>query len=319
MDQIQQLKPFETLKYAVLDCGTNTFNLLVVEWRDETLSTIYNKKFPVKIGKGGIHKGYITEDALDRAEKAIAFHMSTVKELKVDKLQCFATSAMRDASNGPTFQTEMLERYGLQMRIIDGDREADLIYKGVQMAMPISENSIIMDIGGGSTEFILANSNEILWKKSYALGVSRLLEILKPSDPVSQEDITSLHNYLEEQLGELFSACKEYRPKLLIGSSGSFDTLAEMISKIIHQETDFDLPKSAEFSHTELYQIFDRLLPSTLAERLQMDGLVPMRADMIVHSSLFIRYIIEKLKIERTFLSSYALKEGALQEMILNP
>jgi exopolyphosphatase/guanosine-5'-triphosphate,3'-diphosphate pyrophosphatase len=304
------------MKYAVLDCGTNTFNLLVVEKEGDDFRTIYNEKFPVKIGKGGIHKGVLTSEALDRARKAIAYHMSTIKELKVDQFQCFATSAMRDTGNGPEFRLEMKKTHGLEMQIIDGDREAQLIYQGVQAAMPIEVPSLIMDIGGGSTEFILADANGIQWKKSYPLGVSRLLEIIQPADPVSENDIRRLKQHLDDALAELYALCDKHKPIHLIGSSGSFDTLVEMIAKNLKGQTDFELPKSQLIEEADFRKIEELLLPSTLAERLQMKGLVHMRAEMIVFSMIIIRHIKENLKLRQTFLSAYALKEGALLEMV---
>jgi len=163
---------------------------------------------------------------------------------------------------------------------------------------------------------VLADSQGVHWKRSYPLGVSRLLEMIGPEDPVTQVDVRRLQYHLDNSLEDLYDICSALKPEQLIGSSGSFDTIVEMIALGLHGDSHFQLPISQLIEEEELQQIHDLLLPSTLAERLQMRGLVSMRAEMIVFSVIIIMHIKEKLNLRRTFLSAYALKEGALTEML---
>ena len=304
-------------RIGVLDLGTNTFNLVISELFEKDFKVIYNEKIPVKIGKGGIHKRTIVPEAEERALQALRTHRSTLEEYNVSDFSAFATSAMRDAENGEKIKTRIKNELEIDVQIIDGMREAELIYKGVQLAVGSSEQPVlIMDIGGGSTEFIIAKGDQILWMYSYPLGVSRLLEILTPNDPMTQEDRDRFTQHLNRELVELDDAIATYQPKTLIGSSGSFDTLVEMIAQQFYG-TSWKDEIRYEFDIADFHKIAEIIIPSTLDERLAMPGLVPMRAEMMVLSTLFIDYVWKKYELEQMLQSNYALKEGVIAEHLL--
>jgi len=194
------------MRIAIIDLGTNTFNLLIAD-KDENgnFSTVFKNKIPVKLGEGGIDKGLIAPKPYQRGVKALENHIKTINEYKVDKHRAFATSAIRSTSNGHLFVKEVDELLGLKIEVIDGSKEAELIYYGVKEAVPFEETfDLIIDIGGGSTEFIIANNKGISWAKSYQLGVSRLKELFKPSDPISDKEIKKIEAYFESNLKDLF-------------------------------------------------------------------------------------------------------------------
>jgi exopolyphosphatase / guanosine-5'-triphosphate,3'-diphosphate pyrophosphatase len=173
---------------------------------------------------------------------------------------------------------------------------------------------LIMDIGGGSTEFIIANKNEIFWKQSFQLGVSRLLEKFKPSDPITEENIQEIERFLDQTLEPLFTALNKHGSKTLIGSSGSFDTIAEMIAHKFYSIEILKGKKKYKFQLDDYQWAHQYLLDSDIEKRLSTAGIISMRADMIVLSSIFIQYIITRVKIKKMKLSTYALKEGALDQ-----
>ena len=149
---------------AILDFGTNTFNLLIAERKERGFSILLSSKQPVKLGRGGIQANRITPDAIERGFVAIQNHMETIGNYEVDEIRAFATSAIRNAANGEEFTQEVYRRFGFRTRIIPGNREAELIYKGVRQAVSLrEENDMFMDIGGGSIEFILCNYQGIVW------------------------------------------------------------------------------------------------------------------------------------------------------------
>ena len=154
------------MRNAILDFGTNTFNLLIVEdGNGRELNIIHISKEPVKLGRGGIHRKIITEDAFLRGIKAIENHFQRIKEFGAEKTYAFATSAIRDANNGKAFIREVKDKFNLYVNVIPGEREAELIYKGVRMSCGFSDETVlILDIGGGSNEFIIANKKQIYWK-----------------------------------------------------------------------------------------------------------------------------------------------------------
>ena len=300
------------MKTAIIDLGTNTFNLLIVEGK----TTLYKTKIAVKLGEGGISKGYIAEAPFQRGLNALQTHLQTIEKYQVKHTLAFATSAIRSASNGVEFVAKVKIELGLHIEVIDGDKEAELIYLGVQQALDLGDgNKLIMDIGGGSTEFIICNKKEIFWKQSFQLGAARLLELFQPQDPITSTEVKSIEGYLENTLTPLWAALKKFPCDTLVGSSGSFDTLADVIA---HQFYDISILKGKttyDFKLSEYYWLHDYFLKSNLQKRLNTPGMIPMRADMIVISSVFINYLLKRQKMCTMKLSTYALKEGVLETL----
>ena len=298
---------------AVIDLGTNTFNLLIGRVENGEIVAEHRSKISVKIGAGGFLEKKINEPAFSRGLVAISKHLETIEKYEVRQVLAFATSAVRDASNGQSFVDEIYRKFGVKVAIISGDREAELICAGVQASAYFGEEPLlIMDIGGGSTEFIIAGGSAILWKESYPLGVSRILEMLSPEDPISENDLNELNGLLENSLGDLSKALKEFPTNHLVGSSGSFDTLSELILQGKYQVKTGIKGNRYDFRLEDYRDIHEVLLKSTLEERLQMPGMLEMRAEMMVISSAIIDYIIRVCSINQMTLSTFALKEGVL-------
>lgn len=305
------------MRVAIIDLGTNTFNIFIAEiLPDKSFKKIYKSKIAVKLGEGGINNNHIEENPFRRGIRALQQHKKTIEKYKTEKIFAFATSAIRSASNGKDFILEAKEKTGIDIKIISGDKEAELIYFGVRSAVKLNNSpSLIMDIGGGSTEFIIANKHEIFWKNSFLLGAARLLEKFKPSDPIKEKEVKEIEKYLDKSLKPLFEAMKRFPVEELIGSSGSFDSLAEMIAykfytiEILKGKTEYN------FNIEDCEKMYNTILRSTLKERLHMKGLTRMRVDMIVVSAIFVDYIFIKLGLRKMRLSKYSLKEGALWEL----
>ena len=308
------------MRIAVIDLGTNTFNLLIVETgENQTYTIIYNSKLPVKLGKSGIDKKEIRPDAITRGLNALERHLQTIHEYKAEKIFAYATSAVRSARNGEQFVKMIRQRFGIDVEIINGEREAELIYFGVKQAVKLTDEKIlILDIGGGSNEFIIADQDNIYWKKSYPLGVARLLAKFKPSDPISIEEIEFISNYLEERLSDLFEEFKKHKITTLIGASGSFETIAAMIRA---DDPNFEsetgkLPEAINIDLTDFENLYQKLINSTLKERKQMKGLESMRLELIVVATLIVKFILQKLKLRILIQSNFALKEGVVYELL---
>lgn len=305
------------MRIAVIDLGTNTFNLVIADHNKTYYTIIHQDKFPVKLGEGGINRSIIQPVPFWRGIDNIEKILSIIKSFSVQKIYAFATSAIRDAANGSQFVSTVYKLFHLKINVITGNKEAELIYLGVKSALSIGKNpALIMDIGGGSTEFIIANDDEIVWKKSYKLGVARLLDIFNAPEPISVNSIAAIESYLTKELKSLQRALAKHPVQTLIGSSGSFDTFAEMIChryytpEILYGKTTFD------YHLQDLMDIHQQLIASTRLERLNIKGLIAMRIDMIVIASIFTQYIIKNYNIQKVRLSTYSLKEGVLYNMI---
>lgn len=303
-------------KAAVIDMGTNTFHLLMVALDEKGFDTLYKEKIPVKIGQGGINQNLILPDAQKRALHTLHHFKHLIRGEHINHVFAFATSAVRNAENGDEFVKQIHEQTGFTVQVIDGDREAELIYKGIRMSGCLDDsNALMMDIGGGSVEFIIGNKHEIHWKGSFEIGGQRMLDLFHHQDPMSQEDRTNLNEYLSQNLKPLIAAIKQYQPKQLVGASGTFDTLTDIFiasteeikNGAIHKHL---LPLKA------FYEISDRLIHLNKEERLQIPGMISMRVDMIVVASCLIRYILRHLDSGDLFCSTYSLKEGALAEVM---
>jgi exopolyphosphatase/guanosine-5'-triphosphate,3'-diphosphate pyrophosphatase len=307
------------MRVAVLDLGTNTFNLVVAEnTGGHAFRILHSSKIPVKLGEGGINRGVIVQDAFDRGVNAVITHYKHIQTYKVEKVFAFGTSALRTAKNGSLFLSSIKAVTGIDIEIITGDREAELIYYGVRQTHPMNPGIyLILDIGGGSNEFIIADRHEIYWKKSYDLGIARLLERFNPSNPIHPEEINRINKFLDREIPVLKEKVTEYRVQTLLGASGSFETFVAMIHASEEMtETQVALsPKAIPVSNAEFDSLYQTLIHSTRAERLKMKGLEPMRVEMIVLACLFTKFIIEKLGIKTIIQSNFALKEGAIYQL----
>jgi exopolyphosphatase/guanosine-5'-triphosphate,3'-diphosphate pyrophosphatase len=236
---------------------------------------------------------------------------------KPAKVFVYATSAIRSAKNGSAFVQAAKARAGIQVRVISGDQEAELIYYGVRQCVRMDSGlSLIMDIGGGSTEFIIADGRKIRWKKSFDIGASRLLEKIKPGDPITIPQIKKLERHLGRVLKPLDIALQKYPAKKLIGSSGSFDTFAEMIGWKYYGRNVLKNVHAYDFNMEDFFRLHQILLRSTTASRRRMKGLIKMRVDMIVLASICTQFIIRRYQLGSLTVSKYALKEGALWKVV---
>jgi exopolyphosphatase/guanosine-5'-triphosphate,3'-diphosphate pyrophosphatase len=292
------------MKKAVIDLGTNTFNLLIGSVFGDKLEIIYCEKEAVLLGMNGINNGSIAEDAWMRAMQTLFRFKKRCEKQNVDEIIGFGTSALRGAKNGELFVKEVYENIGIRIHIISGSQEAQLIYRGVRWLFDFKQAATIMDIGGGSTEFIAANAGGIVEAQSFDIGVSRLYQNLNKRNNLTANDFKFINEYLEARTGRFF---EEDRSTLLIGASGSFETFYEMIfqKKFTAEEKMVTLP---------LLPLLDQLnwvIDSRYEDRINHKWIVPMRKKMIPIAAFKIKWIIQKLNADRVLLSPYSLKEGA--------
>ena len=176
-----------------------------------------------------------------------------------------------------------------------------------------SEKSLIMDIGGGSVEFIIGNHQEISWSHSYEIGGQRLLERFQKHDPITKEEVDALFDFFREELTSLFEALKLHNPKTLIGSSGTFDTLSDIYCWKNHLPL-LDIPETP-FSLGAFDDIYEEFLVKDRDARMQIPGMIEMRVDMIVVACCLIKYLLNHHQFDHIRVSSYSLKEGVLASL----
>jgi len=300
-----------------MDLGTNTFHLLIAEVENGSSHELYHTQEPVKLGEGGINKGFIQPAAFERGIKAMEKFWQQIQANQANTVKCIATSMLRNAANGQQFIEEIKSKTGIRIELIDGQQEAAYIYQGVKASgcLPIS-NSLIMDIGGGSIEFILCTNDKILWKQSFEIGAARMMDKFHQVDPISKDCIADLHHYLEQTLQDLFNAVTNIPIGKLIGSAGAFETFAEVIE--LQNQRTFDIKKthSYDFDLRDFIDTTNLIIRSNHEERAAMKGVIPLRVDMIVVASLITRFVMDKLNIHNVGMSTYSLKEGVMADLI---
>jgi exopolyphosphatase/guanosine-5'-triphosphate,3'-diphosphate pyrophosphatase len=306
-------------RLALIDMGTNTFHLLIVEDRPgQPPHELMRTKVGVRLGEGGISKGEIAPAPYARALQTLHGFKEEMELHQVTEVRATATSAMRVSRNGPALVRDILDQTGIQVEVIQGDREAELIAKGIRQAVALGpDRHLLMDIGGGSVEFIIANESTIFWKRSFEMGAQRLLDKFfpDPSGIFSKDALEAELSFLADMLAPLTDAVAEFGPLAgLVGSSGSFDTLADLTVGRVRKET--ELPPSTWLSVSDFEHHFAQLLTLNHDERVALPGMFPMRADMLVVASVIVKYVLKTYGLTRITTSSFALKEGLLAELL---
>lgn len=301
---------------GIIDMGTNTFHLLIADVSDRGFAITHRYRQAVKVGAGGINQSLITEAGAQRALETLQHFRELLTLHDVTKVKAIATSAFRNAVNGSTVANHLAKETGIPIQIISGEEEAELIYRGITSGLDLEDHvSLIVDIGGGSVECILGDQHTVFWKQSFEIGGQRLLEKFQKHDPMLEEEGLALYEYLNEQLQPLKVALEKYHPEVLIGSSGSFDTLSEMYcarESLAYRADDAETPLTIE----GFYHSFQELKKRNRAERLELPGMIELRVDMIVVACVLINFLLEKNTFQKIRVSSYSLKEGVLVSLL---
>lgn len=299
---------------AVIDLGTNTCNLLIAEASGQDFRILFQGKEVVKLAKDRINGTELSPEAVDRAVWALQKHQKKIAEFNVAQVEVIGTSAIRDAANRDWFCAGIERKTGLRITVISGEKEADLIFKGVKLAFHEIENdSLILDIGGGSNEFILTENGNATWKQSFPLGMARIIEKFPISDPITPGEIREIAAYFDSSLDSLWQKTGELKIPVLIGCSGAFDTIADLIDQT---DPGTKIRTNQEISLNDFNREYARLIESTTEERTAMKGMEPIRIEMIVPAVIFIRVVLNKLDIPKIYQTDFALREGVLFEQI---
>ncbi len=296
-------------RLAVIDLGSNTFHLLICDLNEEgDLEQVYKSRVYVKLASGGL--GYINPESEARGLKAMLGFAEKIKLYQVKTIKAVGTSALREASNGSAIAEKYFEATGISIDILDGNQEADYILGGTRAALPkLDQYGLIMDIGGGSVEFILFQESTIAFKASYKIGVSVLHKLFHLSDPISDENLQAMKLFLNDELAALKVALKAIGSYHLIGSSGSFEVIQGMLSHIS------TAPNWSELDIRQLPGCLEKIISLNLEERIEIKEIPSERLDYIVVAFALIQYIILSFPPKQLFYCDFALKEGVLFEL----
>ena len=295
--------------FAAIDLGTNTFHILIVRKTMTLWEEVYRKRVFVNIAEGGIET--ISPICYQRGlDTILGFHQK-IKEYDIKQISTFGTAALRTATNGPAFQSEVKQRTGLEIQIIDGQREAQLIAKGTKAIVDMSiGNYLIMDIGGGSVEFILVQNNQENYIESFPIGITSLHRQFPHSEPISDIEIASIDEYLSKRIAPLRDKIENLTIEGLVGASGSYEVLEKILSDSITKNS------ASKISINRVTEQIDRILKLDLSARLADPDIPNQRAKLIVIAVLLMKHVLGLCKFNSMIISPFALKEGALLELM---
>lgn len=302
------------MKIATVDIGTNSMRLLIADYDNNNLTN--RKKYVeiTKMGRGVDENKIISTDAINRNTDALENFINIARQQNCQKIKVIGTSALRDSINKKDFLDEALKRTGIMVEIISGDMEANLGFFGVRNLLSEKDYTLTIDIGGGSTEFILGNSlGELIFSKSEDIGSVRLTEKFLKSDPPTDIEVKSLNEYIDRIINNTVEILKTYKIGKFIGIGGTATSISSMIQKL--EPYSSDMVHNSKIYYEDLKNIFEDLSKKTIVEKQSIKGLQPQRADVIFAGVSILKSIMEKLQIEHIVVSEYDNLEGIVYSM----
>jgi exopolyphosphatase/guanosine-5'-triphosphate,3'-diphosphate pyrophosphatase len=298
-------------RLAVIDLGTNTFHLLIAEPHEEgRFAEVVRDRAFVKLAENGIQR--IGEAPFARGLSTLHRFADHLHNHQASRVRALGTAALRTAENGPEFIQTVLTETGIQIELIDGREEARLIHQGVSLALGGQANGryLVMDIGGGSVEFIIADERQVYWAESFPVGVAVLYRNFHHSDPLSVQEREQLRLFLRSMLAPLAIALARYPVSSLVGAAGTFDVIEALLStaRLTPHASRIDLNRYHAFSL--------EISSAKLAQRAAMPGIPADRVDMIAVALVLVDVVLEMARIETLDVSAFSLKEGVLSELL---
>ncbi len=296
-------------RVAAVDCGTNSIRLLVADAHPETgeLVDLDRRMTIVRLGQGVDRTGRLASEALERTFAACREYAGIIKEHGAEKLRFVATSASRDAENRDDFVRGVLDVLGVEPEVITGDQEAEFSFTGATKELPGNEERLVVDIGGGSTEFVIGREH-VEAARSVDIGCVRLTERHVRSDPPAPEEVAAIRADIEAALDLAERTVPLSGARTLVGLAGSVTTVAGIAlgldayaSEAIHH---------SRISREQVEQVTRRLLHSTHEERAAIPVMHPGRVDVIAAGALVLLAIMERIGARDVVVSEHDILDG---------
>lgn len=304
----------ELLRLAAIDVGTNSIHMIVAQVdADGAVTTLWRMKEPVGLGRLSFPNKRFTDAAMDPAVATLARFQQAAVQRGAEKIIAVATSAIREASNGG----DLIERFRrdakMTVRVISARDEARLIYLAVRHSYPLRQvPALIVDIGGGSVEFVVGDGKKASLLESRKLGAARMTARFVRSDPISKEDLAKLRRHYDAELAPLFKNIQALRPTFVIGTSGTLENIAAMCAP--YSDAGQQLP--AVIERKAFGKLLSALLKSDDKQRGRISGLDEQRKGQIVAGAVLVDYLFEHLRLKKIIINSAALREGIILDYL---
>jgi exopolyphosphatase/guanosine-5'-triphosphate,3'-diphosphate pyrophosphatase len=302
-------------RVAVLDIGTNSTRLLVADVKGGRVSPLERRSTVTRLGRGVDLSGHLASEAIEDVCGAIGGYMGLLEELGAETIVAIATSAVRDAGNGSAFIAELRERFALSARVLDGEEEARLTYLGATSESAPSEPTLVIDIGGGSTELIVGTGTKISFHDSLQAGVVRHSERCISSDPPTAGELEALATNVRGLIEQAFGAEVEARQGIAVAGTPTSLAAVELglepyDPSRVHDHV-LELPS--------IQRMLSQLASVPLAERVEIPGLHPDRAPTIVAGVVILVETMRAFGLEEVIVSEHDILYGAALAAAQNP
>ncbi|MCG2587718.1 Ppx/GppA phosphatase family protein [Rhodohalobacter sulfatireducens] len=310
MPEIYQTKPVKRI--AAIDIGTNSFHAVIVDvYPDGSFYTIDKLKEMVLLAEKGFDNR-LSDGAFQRALDALHKIKTLCDHQGAEKIMAYATSAIREAENGGELIQRVIDDVGVKIVAIPGRVEAELIGLAVQHGVEMSNSpSLIMDVGGGSVEYIIANNEKFFHLSSKKLGVARMTARFVDNDPISDEEIQALTTHFRTNLTDVAQSFASNRASMMIGSSGTMENIALMIAYRKEKTPNLSV-NELEFTAAEFFNLYDDVIGMDYDERAELKGLDDKRVSLLPAGLVLVNYVLKTFGIKRVKISSQALREGII-------
>ncbi|MGI9119880.1 MAG: HD domain-containing protein [Acidimicrobiales bacterium] len=301
---------------AAIDVGTNSIHLVVARPAgNQRFEILEREKEVVRLGSGSSDMSELAPDAIDRGVEALR-RMRSIAEAHGAAIVAVATSAVREATNRDELLDRARDEAGVDVAVISGAEEARLIHLGVLQAVPAYDRRLLLiDIGGGSTEFLVGQGSDVLSARSLKLGAIRLTERFFTHDRTRSSEVKECRQYIRSFLAPVVRDVRRLGFEVAVGSSGTIANIAQMVA--LNRGTAPRTTSNLELSGDELAEVVETILAADTAKaRARIPGLDDKRVDIIVGGALLLEQAFAELGIGSMVVSDFALREGVLLDVL---
>jgi exopolyphosphatase / guanosine-5'-triphosphate,3'-diphosphate pyrophosphatase len=305
------------MRVAVVDIGTNSTRLLIADVEGAGVAEVERRTTVTNMGRGVDHTGLICSEAIEDVCEVIADYKARYEEMGAERVMAIATSAVRDATNGEAFIAELRERFGLDARLLTGEEEAHLTYLGATAQRPADDQTLVFDIGGGSTELVIGSGTDVAFHVSLQAGTIRQSERHLTSDPPDPHELEDLAADIRNLVERAIAAQPEGRPVHAIAVAGTPTSLAAIDQEL--EPYDPDRVHGYHLGMQRVQRMLSRLSSLPLAERLRVPGLHPGRAPTIVAGTVILVQVMRAFGLQEIEVSELDILHGSALSAAMAP
>lgn len=302
------------MKIGAIDIGTNSMRLLTTDLIDNKLTNRKKYVNTTRIGQGVDENGFITEEAMERNINALKEYHDKCLDYGCEKIYCMGTSALRDSKNRSEFIKRAKDEAGIDVNVVDGEIEAKLGFSGVTNGIDKEGDILVIDIGGGSTEFIFGNKEGIERNVSINIGALRLTEKYL-SEGYSDSAFSDMRKFINEQIKDIVSYLNEKEIECVCGIGGTITSLSAVNQNL--EVYSMEKVHGSVITREEVQKMMDKFVSCSDEERKHINGLQPKRADIIAAGTEILICIMDNLSKKEVVVSEYDNLEGIAYSSIL--